>query len=232
MKVFGICLCFRGWWRPMFLTAGISSAKYFFHHVLRKNTITQAGSNELFSLFMDETMQYSCAIFKDRIRFLLCDYRQLPDTFKYDRIISCEAIEHVGHEYYEEFFRCCESALADDGIFVLQFSSVLEEKYDEFRWSPGFVKEYIFPRGNLPSLSILTSAMAASSRLCVDHVEEIGAHYHPTLRCWRANFLKNRSKILALGFNQEFIRSWECCLDSIAAGFKTELLLNYQVLIV
>ncbi|KAL8241760.1 hypothetical protein R6Q59_012062 [Mikania micrantha] len=301
----------RGWWTPILLTAGISSAKYFFHHFMRKNTLTQARSNisqhydlsnEHFSLFMDETMTYSCAIFEsededlktaqmrkisslikkakvekhhdvldigcgwggfaielvkqtgckytgitlskeqikyaeskvkeanlqDHITFLLCDYRQLPNT-KYDRIISCEAIEHFGHEYYEEFFRCCESALTDDGIFVLQFISVQDAKYDEFRRTPGFVREYIFPGGDIPSLNILISAMTASTRLSVDHVEKIGEHYHRTLRCWRANFLKNQSKILALGFNQEFIRTWEYYFDITAAGFKTETLSDYQV---
>ncbi|GKU85686.1 hypothetical protein SLEP1_g319 [Rubroshorea leprosula] len=63
----------RGWWRPLFFTAGITSAKYFFKHVLRQNTLTQARrnisrhydlSNELFALFLDETMTYSCAVFK------------------------------------------------------------------------------------------------------------------------------------------------------------------------
>ncbi|KAI3815817.1 hypothetical protein L1987_15499 [Smallanthus sonchifolius] len=244
----------RGWWTPIFLTAGISSAKYFYHH-----------SNEHFSLFLDETMTYSCAIFKtrvnknhevldigcgwgafaieivkqtgckytgitlskeqikyaeskvkeadlqilclssmsslmqlivhDRIKFLLCDYRQLPDTVKYNRILSCEAIEHFGPDYYEEFFRCCESALAEDGIFVLQPSKILSN----------------------------------ASNCSVDHVEKIGMHYYRTLRCWRANFLKNQNKILALGFNQEFIRTWEYYFDFTAAGFKTETLLDYQV---
>ncbi|XP_035836726.1 tuberculostearic acid methyltransferase UfaA1-like [Helianthus annuus] len=71
--------------------------------------------------------------------------------------------------------------------------------------------------------------MTASSKLCVDHVEQIGKHYCQTLRCWRANFLKNQSKILSLGFNQEFIRIWEYYFDYCAAGFKTEILLDYQV---
>ncbi|KAF5465874.1 hypothetical protein F2P56_015841 [Juglans regia] len=57
---------------------------------------------------------------QDHIRLLLCDYRQVPDTYKYDRIISCEMIEHVGHEFMEEFFGCCESLLSEDGILFLQ----------------------------------------------------------------------------------------------------------------
>jgi cyclopropane fatty-acyl-phospholipid synthase-like methyltransferase len=32
-------------------------------------------------------------------------------------------IEHVGHEYMDEFFAICESHLAEDGILVLQVST-------------------------------------------------------------------------------------------------------------
>lgn len=166
---------------------------------------------------------------QDHIRFLLCDYRQLPDTCRYDRIISCEMLEAVGHEYMEEFFGCCESVLSEDGIFVLQFISIPDERYDEYRRSSDFIKEYIFPGGCLPSLSRVTSAMAASSRLCVEHVENIGIHYYQTLRCWRTNFMEKQSKILALGFNQKFFRTWEYYFDYCAAGFKTHTLGNYQV---
>ena len=31
-----------------------------------------------------------------------------------------EMLEAVGHEYMEEFFGCCESVLAEDGLLVLQ----------------------------------------------------------------------------------------------------------------
>uniref|UniRef100_M4E4M0 Amine oxidase domain-containing protein n=1 Tax=Brassica campestris TaxID=3711 RepID=M4E4M0_BRACM len=139
----------RGWWTPMFLTASLASAKHFLKHASRQNTLTQARrnisrhydlSNELFALFLDDTMTYSSAVFKsndedlrtaqmrkisllidkDRIKFELCDYRQLSDAHKYDRIISCEMLEAVGHEFMETFFTHCEAALAEDGIFVLQ----------------------------------------------------------------------------------------------------------------
>ncbi|KAL3726888.1 hypothetical protein ACJRO7_031741 [Eucalyptus globulus] len=302
----------RGWWAPMLLTAGIASAKYFFKHVSRQNTLTQARrnisqhydlSNELFSLFLDETMTYSCAVFEmagedlkaaqmrktsllikkakiekmhevleigcgwgnlaievvrqtgckytgitlskeqlkyaksrvkeaglqDSIKLILCDYRQLPSAYKYDRIISCEMIEAVGHEYMEEFFGCCESVLAKDGLFVLQFISIPDERYEEYRRSSDFIKEYIFPGGCLPSLSRVTSAMASASRLSVEHVDNIGIHYYQTLRCWRKNFMEKQRKILALGFNEKFIRTWEYYFDYCAAGFKSHTLGNYQI---
>ncbi|GAB4843086.1 hypothetical protein Ancab_013065 [Ancistrocladus abbreviatus] len=302
----------RGWWTPMLFTAGIASAKYFYQHVSRQNTLTQARrnisrhydlSNDMFGLFLDKTMTYSSAVFKsadedlkvaqlrkissliekariekkhelleigcgwgslalevvkrtgcrytgitlseeqlkfaekrvqeaglqDRIRFLLCDYRQLPDVQKYDRIISCEMLEAVGHEYMEEFFGRCESILAENGLLVLQFISIPDERYDEYRQSSDFIKEYIFPGGCLPSLSRVTSAMAAASRLCVEHLENIGIHYHQTLRHWRKNFVECKGKILSLGFDEKFIRTWEYYFDYCAAGFKSRTLGNYQI---
>ncbi|TMW87173.1 hypothetical protein EJD97_020330 [Solanum chilense] len=248
----------RGWWTPLLFIAALSSAKYFIQHVSNHNTLTQARrnisrhydlSNELFSLFLDETMTYSCAIFKsededlkdaqlrkirrliskDQITFLLCDYRQIPNKDKYDRIISCGMLEHVGHDFIGEFFTCCESALVEDGLLVLQFISIPDERYEEYRQSSDFIKEYIFPGGCVPALSRVTSAMAAASRLCVEHLEEIGIHYYQTLRCWRENFLKNKSQIRSLGFDDKFIRTWEYYFDYCAAGFKTCTIGDYQI---
>ncbi|KAL3634450.1 hypothetical protein CASFOL_021504 [Castilleja foliolosa] len=301
-----------GWWTPLLFTSALASAKYFVQHVSRKNTLTQARrniskhydlSNDLFSLFLDETMAYSCAIFKtededlkiaqyrkfsiliekakvsknhhvleigcgwgtlaievvkrtgckytgitlseeqlkyaevkvkeaglqDNIKFLLCDYRQLPESIKYDRIISCEMLEAVGHEYMEDFFRCCDSALEDDGLLVLQFTSMPDGRYDKNRRSSDFIKEYIFPGCCIPSLSRVTSSMANASRLCVEHLEDIGTQYYQTLRYWRDNFLANQRKIEDLGFDEKFIRTWEYYFDYCAAGFKTCTLGNYQI---
>ncbi|KAK4427844.1 putative fatty acid methyltransferase [Sesamum alatum] len=302
----------RGWWTPLLYTSILASTKSFVKHVLRQSTITQARrnisehydlSNEFFSLFMDETMAYSCAIFQtpnedlknaqlrkihtliekariskehhileigcgwggfaievvrqtgcrytgitlsekqlqyaeskvkeaglqDQIELLVCDYRHLPKSYKYDRIISCEMIEHVGHEFMEEFFRCCESALAENGILVLQFISLADEKYDESRLSAGFAREYIFPGALAPSLSRVTSAMAAASRFSVVHLEEIGCHYFPTLKRWQENLLKNQSKIFALGYDEKFMRVWEYYFVYFAAGFKYSIVGDYQV---
>nr|XP_023880432.1 uncharacterized protein LOC111992802 [Quercus suber] len=163
------------------------------------------------------------------ISFKICCYRHLPDTYKYDRIISCEMIEHVGHEYMDEFFGCCELLLAEDGLFVLQFSSMPDERYSEHMRSSDFIKEYIFPGACIPSLSRVISAMANASRLSVEHVENIGIHYYQTLRYWRRNFMNNQSKILALGFDEKFIRTWEYYFHYCAAGFKSRTLGVYQV---
>ncbi|XP_014508441.1 uncharacterized protein LOC106767991 isoform X1 [Vigna radiata var. radiata] len=71
--------------------------------------------------------------------------------------------------------------------------------------------------------------MATTSRLCVEHVENMGIHYYQTLRCWRKNFMERQNEILALGFNEKFIRTWEYYFDYCGAGFKLLTLGNYQV---
>eukprot|EP00268_Persea_americana_P065410 TRINITY_DN8734_c0_g1_i1.p1 TRINITY_DN8734_c0_g1~~TRINITY_DN8734_c0_g1_i1.p1 ORF type:complete len:162 (-),score=31.11 TRINITY_DN8734_c0_g1_i1:52-537(-) len=139
-------------------------------------------------------------------------------------------LEAVGHEYMEKFFGCCESVLAEDGVLVLQFISIPDERYDEYRRSSDFIKEYIFPGGCLPSLTRVTSAMAAASRLCVEHVENIGIHYYQTLRCWRKNFTARKSKVLAMGFDEKFIRTWDYYFIYSAAGFNSLTLADYQVI--
>ncbi|XP_042401973.1 uncharacterized protein LOC121991954 [Zingiber officinale] len=304
----------RGWWTPMFATAGFASARYFFKHMWRQNTIKQAIqnisnhydlSNDFFSLILDETMSYSCAIFKTlnedlktaqlhkisllikkaqidgihevleigcgwgglaievvkqtgcrytgitlsvkqlefakkrakdeglegRINFMLMDYRHLPKNHKYDRIISCEMVEAIGHEFMDEFFSCCNSVLAEDGIFVLQFSSIPDQRYDEYRRSSEFLKEYVFPGLCVPSLNRITTSMMASSKFCIEHVENIGNQYYQTLASWRNNLLANKDKIIALGFDEKFVRTWEYYFIYCAAGFQSCTLELYQIVL-
>ncbi|EMS47376.1 Cyclopropane-fatty-acyl-phospholipid synthase [Triticum urartu] len=165
---------------------------------------------------------------EDHITFLLCDYRLIP-PYKYDAIISCGMIEHVGHEYMDEFFACCESYLAEDGILVLQFISIAEERYEQYRRRPHFVKEYIFPGGCIPSLARVMSAMTTSSRFSIEHVENIGPNYYTTLMHWRDNFMANKDQVLELGFDEKFILIWEFYLIYSAAGFKSRAVGDYQV---
>ncbi|KAM7257678.1 hypothetical protein ACFE04_013419 [Oxalis oulophora] len=102
----------------------------------------------------------------------------------------------------DEFFGCCETLLAENGLLVLQFTWMRDESYDEYRRSSSFIKEYMFPGGCLPSLSRVTSTMAANSRF---------------------------SKIQALGFDEKFIWKWLYYFDYCAAGFKSRAIGNYQV---
>ena len=55
---------------------------------------------------------------EDRVSVLSQDYRALEGRF--DKLVSIEMIEAVGHKYFDEFFRTCERLLRHDGQAVLQ----------------------------------------------------------------------------------------------------------------
>ncbi|PHT39148.1 hypothetical protein CQW23_22721 [Capsicum baccatum] len=173
-------------------------------------------------------MTYSCAIFKSEDEDLK-DAQLRKITRLIRKVIRQRMLEHFGHDYIGEFFTCCDTALAEDGLLVVQFISIPDEMYDEYRQISDFIKGYIFPGGCLPALSRVTSAMSAASRQCVEHLEEIGIHYYQTLKCWRKNFMKNKSQIRALGFDDKFIRTWEYYFDYCTAGFKTCTIGDYQI---
>ena len=49
-----------------------------------------------------------------------------------------------------------------------------------------------------------------------------GESYAKTLLKWLDNFNVTQSKILNLGYNQEFIRKWQFYLAYCAAGFNSK----------
>jgi cyclopropane-fatty-acyl-phospholipid synthase len=142
----------------------------------------------------------------DRVTVLERDYRDLEGA--YDKLVSIEMIEAVGHEYVGPFFAKCSALLKPSGRAAIQAITIPDERYDYARREVDFIKRYIFPGGCLPSLAVLRRAAAATD-LRLERVDEIGLHYAETLRRWRADFTRNREAVAALGFDERFRRIWE-----------------------
>ena len=99
---------------------------------------------------------------EDQITLLCEDYRKLEG--QYDKIVSIEMIEAVGHEYYAEYFRRCSDLLAPGGKFALQAITVQDQRYAAARDSVDFIKRYIFPGGCLPSVEVISKHIAKDTR--------------------------------------------------------------------
>ena len=121
---------------------------------------------------------------RDRITLLFCDYRQCPGAGTYDRVVSCEMIEAVGHEYLESYFQTIGKMLRSGGRACIQAITMPDERYDEYCRSSDFIREHIFPGGHLPSIGAMVQAAQGTGLALVD-VEDIGPHYAVTLREWR-----------------------------------------------
>jgi cyclopropane-fatty-acyl-phospholipid synthase len=165
----------------------------------------------------------------ERIETRLTDYRKLSGTF--DKIVSIEMIEAVGHQYFDEFFRKCSELLTKDGMMALQSIVVADRFYEEAMRSVDFIKRYIFPGGCLPSVSVLSDSIARVTDLQIVHLEDIASHYALTLKKWRQRFLKNIDSVRNMGYPESFIRMWEYYLSLCEGAFMERHIGNVQMLL-
>ena len=156
---------------------------------------------------------------EDKIDILLKDYRDLEGT--YDAIISVEMFEAVGAEYFDVFFKKCESLLKPSGVLVMQVITIPDQRYEAYSKSTDFIQKYIFPGGHLPSLNKILNITTKNTRLNLLHMEEFTEDYARTLRLWDQNFSKKVDKVKALGFDEYFIRMWKMYLNYCEAAFIT-----------
>jgi len=154
---------------------------------------------------------------EDKVTLLLEDYRDLSGS--YDKLVSIEMIEAVGHQYLETYFAKCSALLKPDGIMLIQAITIQDQFYDQAIKSVDFIQRYIFPGGFIPSVTAISNAVKKSTDTRLFQMEDIGPHYASTLRDWRKNFFNNIEQIKGLGYSDQFIAMWEFYLCYCEGGF-------------
>lgn len=165
----------------------------------------------------------------DRVTLLLEDYRNLAG--RYDKLVSIEMIEAVGHQYYDEYFRRCGGLLKADGLMLLQAITIADQRYENAKNSVDFIQRYIFPGSCIPSVTALLRAATGNSDLRLLDLEDVGLHYAITLQRWRENVEQHRERILALGYSREFLRMWEFYLCYCEGGFLARAISDVHMLL-
>lgn len=163
----------------------------------------------------------------DRIEIRLEDYRHVRGQFS--RIVSIEMLEAVGHTNLPAYFAAIDRLLAPGGRAVVQVITMPDRKYTAYRFGSDWIRKHIFPGGHLPSLGAMIRAMSARTRLGVTLLQDIGPDYALTLRHWRQALLERRNEVLALGFDERFLRMWEYYFSYCEAGFACRTVRNYQM---
>jgi len=166
---------------------------------------------------------------QDQIDCQLIDYRDLNG--KFDRIVSVEMLEAVGHDYLPTYFEAAYNLLKPGGKMCFQVITTPNKSYDEYRKGCDFIQKHIFPGSICPSVNAILSAIEEKTNFFVEHMENIGYNYSRTLREWRNNFLMNRHKLLNLGYDIDFIRKWEYYFCYCEAGFEMQYLGDYQIVL-
>lgn len=163
----------------------------------------------------------------NNIEIRLQDYREIEGL--YDKIVSIEMLEAVGHRYFGKFFQCCDRLLKPGGLLVIQVITIPDQRYKEYRRERDWIQKYIFPGGLLPSVTILSEAATKYSSFIMEDLKDIGTNYAATLKDWRGKYLSNIESISAMGFNKVFQRKWEYYLAICEAGFAERVLGDIQV---
>jgi cyclopropane-fatty-acyl-phospholipid synthase len=163
------------------------------------------------------------------IEVKLIDYRRLEGQF--DRIVSVEMLEAVGHEYLGAYFETCQKLLKKDGRLVLQVITIEHSRYYEYLNRCDFIQKHIFPGGHLPSLQILEKVITQNSNLKIIDQESIGLDYAKTLALWREKFISEKEKIILMGFDEMFYRKWLYYFSYCEAGFETKMIDDYQLVL-
>lgn len=159
---------------------------------------------------------------EEQIEIRLCDYRHIEG--QYSKVVSIEMLEAVGHAGLGPFFAACERALMPGGRAVIQVITIPDRKYSAYRYSSDWIRKHIFPGGHLPSIGAISRAMAGSSTLHLNELEQYGADYAKTLACWRQALLSKAPEILALGYDETSLRKWEYYFAYCQAGFAAEII--------
>ena len=159
---------------------------------------------------------------ENQIDLKICDYRHIEG--QYDKIVSIEMLEAVGHAGLKTFFAACDKALRPGGKAVVQVITIPDRKYNAYRFSSDWIRKHIFPGGHLPSVGALAKAMAADSTLHIDRLDNYAKDYARTLDCWRQTLLHKRQQILELGYDENFLRKWDYYFAYCQAGFNARII--------
>ena len=159
---------------------------------------------------------------QSQITLLKEDYRNLEG--KYDKLVSIEMIEAVGHQFLPTFFKTCNDLLKPNGKMLIQAITIADQRYDRYRKQADFIQKYIFPGGFLPSVQVMNQKIAKHTDLKVSSLHDIGLDYALTLKHWSDRLKAARGDLSKLGLDQSFYRMWQFYFYYCEGGFRERLI--------
>ena len=177
--------------------------------------------------------EYACKKVKEsglenQIVVLMRDYRELEGEF--DKLVSVEMIEAVGHKYLPTYFKTCNKLLKPGGKMLLQAITIPEQRYKQAVRQIDFIQKHIFPGGCLPSVEVILRNVGEQTQLQLRGFHDLTDSYAKTLSDWRQRFLANLPKISEQGYDKNFIRMWEFYFCYCEAGFAEKSIGTSQLL--
>ncbi len=159
----------------------------------------------------------------------LKDYRLKKG--KFDKIVSIEMIEAIGHKQTKTFVSKCNELLKKGGAILLQAITYPDHHYESYVKKVNWIQKHIFPGSHLISIQNILTKLKENTTITLDHFENIGQSYAKTLNAWQKNLSQNKAKVFKLGFDESFFRKWFFYLVYCEAGFATSYINDAQILL-
>lgn len=155
------------------------------------------------------------------------DYRDMPMSDQYDKIVSIGMVEHVGQRNLPLYYETVHRLLRPDGIFLNQgIASAGDPR--ALSAASAFINRYVFPEGELETAGNLQRGLEQGGFEILD-VESLRPHYALTLRHWVRRLEKARPQAVEL-VGETAYRTWRLYLAACALQFEAGELSVYQVL--
>jgi cyclopropane-fatty-acyl-phospholipid synthase len=169
---------------------------------------------------VERNYQTRCAVY-------LKDFRDLSHVrLQFDKIASVGMCEHVGLKNIDAYFREAYELLTPGGLFLnhgITRSASFSSK------GPSFIDRYVFPDGELLTLSDMIHA-AEDAGFEIRDVEDLREHYEETLHRWVEALSRNEREAVSITDRQTF-RIWRLYMAGSAEAFRRGDIALHQLLL-
>jgi cyclopropane-fatty-acyl-phospholipid synthase len=155
------------------------------------------------------------------------DFRDLAwQNARFHKIASVGMCEHVGLKHIGEYFQHAYSMLFPRGLFL---NHGITRRAGANRPGPSFMDRYIFPDGELLTVSEMVNA-AENAGFEVRDVEDLREHYEETLHRWVSALNENESEAIKLT-DAATVRTWRLYMAGCAEAFRRGDIAIHQLLL-
>lgn len=157
----------------------------------------------------------------------LMDFRDLAwQKARFHKIASVGMCEHVGLRNIGGYFHHAYSMLFPRGLFL---NHGITRRAGTDQCGPSFIDRYIFPDGELLTLSQMVTA-AESAGFEVRDVEDLREHYEETLHRWVTALNDNEAEATKLT-DAATVRTWRLYMSGCAEAFRRGDIAIHQMLL-
>ncbi|CAL8075765.1 unnamed protein product [Orchesella dallaii] len=157
-------------------------------------------------------------------QFRVQDYRDLNE--KFDRIVSIECIEHLGHHNYRTFFEIMNKCLKNDGIFLIQ---IFGANHIDFPLVDPLMHKYFLPNASFPYY--LDVAKSMEGLFIIEDWHNFGLDFAKTANAWRSNFQNNWTGQFSQKYGEKFFRLFNFYFIMAEGLFKSRKMQLWQLVL-